>query len=426
MKPNDDAVELAQFESDLQHLPIDRIDVAQPRLFQLGMAPRYLERLRREAPVHYCSGGHFGSYWSVTRFRDVESVEFDTEAYSSDHFAGGIAIGSSPNQRHNAPSFIAMDPPRHAQRRRGVAPAFGQRRIAALAVQVRRWCEDILDNVPIGEPFDWVDRVSIELTGRTLALLLDYPQQQARELIRWSDAMMALPGGPMFKTMDEKLLVMRESFDMFDAIWRERSTRAKDDDLISMLLQISDLDEEGRTEFHGNMQLMIVGGNDTTRNSISGSVVALDRFPDEMHKLRGNPELIRNFASEVVRWQTPVAHMRRTATRDIELGGRTIAEGDKVILWYLSANRDEGVFDRGDDFQIERSNARRHLSFGAGVHRCLGARIAELQVQILWEEVLKRFPGVDVVGSPERTYSTFMHGFSKLLVSIPSRLSSER
>lgn len=416
------AEDLQDFERELATSAIERIDVARPRLFQLGLAPRYLARMRREAPVHHCTEGSFGAYWSITRHHDVEQVELDTDTFSSDHVNGGITITSRPDDPQFLPSFIAMDPPRHTQQRRVIAPAFAPQRLGEMGGQIRTWCEEILDGLPIGEAFDWVDRVSIELTARTLASLLGYPLDRSRDLIRWSEAMVALPGTPACPTLEDKLRVMNECFATFEAIWRERLAAPAGDDLISMLAGRPETRDMARGEFYGNVMLLIVGGNDTTRSSISGSVVAFDQFPAELEKLRAEPGLIAGLTPEVLRWQTPIAHMRRTAMRDVSLGGRDIAKGDKLVLWYLSANRDDAVFERADDFIIDRPNSRRHMSFGVGIHRCIGARLAELQLRTLWEEILVRFPRIEVLRPPLRSFSTFTHGYSELQVRIPARL----
>jgi cytochrome P450 len=413
----------ARYEDALATLPIEQIDVAQPALFEMGLASRYFERLRREAPVHYCANGLFGAYWSVTRFRDIEAVELDPETFSSDHFNGGITITSHPDQPQFRPSFIAMDPPRHTEQRKAIAPAFSPERVGQMSEQLRQWAVEVLDGLPIGETFDWVDRVSIELTARTLALLLGFPQERSRDLIRWSDAAVALPGSPAFPTMADKLRVMQECFATFDALWDERRKRPGGQDIISMLAANADTRDMPREELQGNVILLIVGGNDTTRNSISGSVVAFDRFPEEWRKLQAAPALLAGLTPEVLRWQTPIAHMRRTAMRDTMLGDAAIAKGDKVVLWYLSGNRDEEMMEDGDRFILDRPTARRHLAFGAGIHRCVGARLAELQLRILWEEILQRFPRIEVVQPPARTFSTFSHGYTELQVRIPARHS---
>ena len=175
-------------------------------------------------------------------------------------------------------------------------------------------------------------------------------------------------------------------------------------------------------EYHGNVILLIVGGNDTTRNTITGSVLALNQNPDQYAKLRANPELIPSMVSETIRWQTPLAHMRRTAVADIEIGGKSIKKGDKVVMWYVSGNRDETVIDDADAYIIDRARPRMHMSFGFGIHRCVGNRLAELQLQIIWEEILKRFPVIEVQREPKRVYSTFIKGYEDLPVVIPYRV----
>ncbi|MET3722727.1 cytochrome P450 [Sphingomonas trueperi] len=408
-----------RFEQDLHQLPIAALDVAQPDLFAAGFAPRYLARLRHEAPVHYCAEGRFAPYWSITRHSDIEAIELDTETFSSAHANGGITIGSSAGDPQFFPAFISMDPPRHATQRRVVAPAFSPERLAQMEPQIRAWCVEILEALPHGEWFDWVDRVSIELTARTLALLLGFPQERSRDLIRWSEAMVALPGHPAYSTPENKMRVMKECFDTFDAIWAQRLETPGGDDLISLLARGEETRHMPKPEFYGNVLLLIVGGNDTTRNSISGSVVALHAFPDALQKLRADRALLANLTPELLRWQTPIAHMRRTATRDVTIGDKHIRRGDKVVLWYLSANRDETLFERADDFVLERHNARRHLAFGFGVHRCIGARLADLQVRTLWEEILRRIPAFDVAADPVRVPSTFINGYQQVMVRLP-------
>ena len=175
---------------------------------------------------------------------------------------------------------------------------------------------------------------------------------------------------------------------------------------------------EAAREFVGNLALLITGGNDTTRNSISGGLLALNRYPNEFAKLRANPGLVTNMVPEIIRWQTPLAHMARTATQDVEMHGERIREGDRVVIWYLSGNRDPDVIDDPEAFRIERKNARHHLSFGFGIHRCLGNRLAEMQLRIVWEEILKRFDTIELDGEPERVSSCMFHGFAKMPVRV--------
>lgn len=192
-------------------------------------------------------------------------------------------------------------------------------------------------------------------------------------------------------------------------------------DLLTMMAHHPATAKMPPEEFLGNLALLIVGGNDTTRNSMSGSVYAMDRFPGELDKLKADPALMDNMVAEIIRWQTPLSHMRRTALADAELGGKQIRKGDKVVMWYASGNRDTGVFDDPDTVRIDRPNARRHLSFGFGIHRCMGNRLGELQLKILWEEILKRFDRIEVTGEPAYTRSNFVKGYSRLPVKLHAK-----
>ena len=205
-------------------------------------------------------------------------------------------------------------------------------------------------------------------------------------------------------------------------MWKERAAQPPRPDLISMLAHgeaTRDLPSRPH-EFMGNLLLLIVGGNDTTRNSISGGLLGLNRFPDEYRKLQANPALVNSMVPEIIRYQTPVIHMRRTAVTDFELGGKSIRKGDKVVMWYISGNRDEEAIEDADRFIIDRARPRQHLSFGFGIHRCVGNRLAEMQVTILWEEILKRFPMIELVEEPTRTYSNLIRGISSMKVRIPA------
>ncbi len=279
--------------------------------------------------------------------------------------------------------------------------------------------QSILDNLPRNETFDWVDRVSIELTTQMLATLFDFPFEDRRKLTRWSDVATALPTpGGIVETMEQREQELWECADYFARLWNERINSEPGNDLISMMAHGDSTRNMPRNEFLGNLILLIVGGNDTTRNSISGGVLALNENPSELKKLKANPDLIPNMVSEIIRWQTPLAHMRRTALAGTELNGKTIKKGDKVVMWYVSGNRDEEAIPNADAFIIDRPRARQHLSFGFGIHRCVGNRLAELQLKIVWEEILKRGLIPEVVAPPERVYSNFVKGYATLPVRL--------
>ena len=396
--------------------PLDQIDVSRGELFQNDEIWAYFERLRKEDPVHYCKDSVFGSYWSVTKFRDIMHVDTNHAIFSS---AEGIQI---PTRDPNLPKpgFIAMDPPEHDDQRKAVSPIVAPGNLARLEDTIRTRVCTILDSLPIGETFNWVDKVSIALTTQMLATLFDFPWEDRRLLTYWSDMATANlhdPESPV-KSNEQRLSILMDALAYFTKLWNERVNAPPKADLISMLAHSPSTQNMKPMEYLGQVLLLIVGGNDTTRNSISGGLHFLNQNPDQYQKLRDNPSLIPNMVSEIIRYQTPLAHMRRTALVDTELRGKQIKKGDKVIMWYLSGNRDEEVIPDADKFIIDRPNARQHLSFGFGIHRCVGNRLAEMQLKIMWEEILKRFHKVSVVGPAKRTHSCFVHGFLELPVRI--------
>ena len=400
-------------------LPIEQVDPSDPQLFADDTMHHYFARLRRDDPVHWVQSPRYGGFWSVTRYQDIMAVDTNHAVFSSEWSKGGITLYNPPDS-DKLPMFIAMDPPKHTGQRRTVAPSFGPSEVAAMKAECAARTGEVLDSLPIGEPFDWVQRVSIELTTGMLAKLFGFPWEERHKLTEWSDygGDVELIKSP--ETIELRLAKMQEMGMAFAALWQERMANPGKD-LISVMLQSDAMREMEPEEFIGNLILLIVGGNDTTRNSMSGGVLALNQFPEEFAKLKANPDLIPNMVSEIIRWQTPLAHMRRVATQDVELHGQTIKKGDRVLMWYASGNRDERKFENPDQLIIDRKDARNHMSFGYGIHRCMGNRLAELQLRILWEELLKRFDNIEVVGEPERVQSNFVRGYSKLMVKLTAK-----
>ena len=417
-----DTMELDTAEK-IAAMPIDEIDVSRPSLFQQDTIGLFFDRLRKEKPVHYCRESHVGPFWSITKFDDIMAVDTNHKVFSSEAKLGGIAI----QDMHSAEGalelemFIAMDPPKHDQQRKAVTPAVAPSNLLLLEPTIRERACQILDDLPIGEEFDWVDKVSIELTTMTLATLFDFPWEERRKLTRWSDVTTAAPETGIVASYEARREELIECAMYFKGLWDQRVNEPPRNDLISIMAHAPATKDMPFLEFLGNLLLLIVGGNDTTRNSISGGVLALNQNPDEYRKLNDDPSLITSMVPEIIRWQTPLTHMRRTALQEWEIGGKQIKKGDKVVMWYLSGNRDDTVIDQADRFIIDRKNPRHHLSFGYGIHRCMGNRLAELQLRIIWEEIHKRFAKVEVTGQPERLYSTLVRGITKLPVRLHAR-----
>ncbi|WP_024507536.1 cytochrome P450 [Bradyrhizobium sp. ARR65] len=414
----DKAERLRLAREEAYSTPLKDFHPGAPRLFQSDTLWPWFERLRKEEPVHYCTNAPIEPYWSVVRYHDIMHVDTNHGIFSSDARLGGISIKDAP-PGYDWPSFIAMDQPKHAEQRKTVSPMFTPGHLDELAGLIRQRSAKVLDSLPRNETFNWVEKVSIELTTQMLATLFDFPFEERRKLTRWSDVSTALPKSGIVESPEQRRKEMDECRAYFAKLWNERVNSEPRNDLLSMMAHSEATRHMDPDNLMGNIILLIVGGNDTTRNTMSASVLALNENPGEYEKLRANPELIDSMVPEVIRWQTPLAHMRRTALEDTELGGKKIKKGDRVVMWYVSGNRDEEVIERAGEFIIDRPRPRTHLSFGFGIHRCVGMRLAELQLRIVWEEILKRFERIEVVGEPKRVYSSFVRGIESLPVRIP-------
>jgi len=397
--------------------PLDELDVARPQLFEKDEHWAYFERLRREAPVNYCKDSAFGPYWSISSYKHIKEVDQTHSIFSSEP---AITIDDQ-DADFKLPMFIAMDQPKHDVQRKVVQPAVVPRNLQKFESVIRERTCSILDEIPHNEEFDWVDKVSIELTTMMLATIFGFPMEDRRKLTYWSD----VATGAVFTDFSEESQQQAQAelincLTAFTEIWHDRVKNPGEFDMITMLAHNETTKDmvNDPMEYLGNLLLLIVGGNDTTRNSMTGSVYALNKYMSEYDKLRADESLIPNMVAEVIRWQTPLAHMRRKAKQDVELNGKLIKAGDKVVMWYVSGNRDETVFEDPHRLIIDRKNARQHISFGFGIHRCMGNRLAEMQLKILWEEAQKRFKFIEVMGEPERSQSVFVKGYNNMSVRV--------
>jgi cytochrome P450 len=403
----------------------DPTDMTLPELWAEDRWDAPMRALRAKGPIHRNETSKFGPHWSVVTYKPIQHIEALPKIFSSSWEVGGITVAGDgiEHLKENEipmPMFIAMDPPNHTAQRRTVAPAFGPSEVDRMRKDAVARTAEVLDSLPVGKPFDWVDLVSMELTTQMLAILFDFPWEERRKLTYWSDI---LGDVERFDSDEERAFRRDTAFEMgaaFKHLWDTKAASPGQHDLISIMLQSDAMKHMSEYEFMGNLILLIVGGNDTTRNSMSAYAWGLEQFPDQRAILEQNhdPELAVNAMHEILRWQTPLAHMRRTAMEDTELFGHQIKKRDKIALWYASANRDEEIFPEGEKIKVERENARRHLSFGYGIHRCVGARVAELQLTALISEMQKRRLRANVVEAPEIVPACFVHGYRKMMVEL--------
>ena len=395
------------------------LDVSQAEIYAEDRWREPFAWLRANAPVHRVEDSKHGPYWSVSTYQPIVDIEAQPDLFSSSWRQGvtSITIAERPPGK-GFPNFIRMDAPEHGLQRKVVTPAFTPSEMARLATDIRARAGALLDALPVGERFDWVDKVSIELTTQMLAVLFDFPWQDRRLLPFWSDVAGNIEQFNDDAAQETRLGHLQDMGNYFKRLWDERLAGAAAPDLLSRMIRSEVTGSMSMDEFIGALTLLVIGGNDTTRNTMSALVYALDQYPDQRAALEADPALTDNAVSELIRWQTPLAHMRRNAVRDVELEGQTIRAGDKVVLWYISANRDESVFPDAERFDVRRENARRHLAFGYGVHRCVGARLAELQVRILIEEMAKRRLRAHVEAAPVRVAQSFVHGYESIEVSL--------
>ena len=404
---------------------ITPVNLKDPELYRDGIPHQLFAQLRRETPVSWNPETDDRGFWAITRYDDILAISKTPKVFSSAREHGGhrmfdenvVGVAGLGAKEAEAP-MISMDPPRHNQYRRMLSPGFSPGRIRQLEERIRELATAILDRLEGRETCDFVTDIAAELPIQMLAELLGVPQEDRGKLFEWSNALIA-EDDPEYRPSPEVTAQKLASMsDYAISLWNERAVRPGDD-LITMLIS-SRIDGEQitREQYIGTFVLLVAAGNETTRNSIAGGFLALAEHPSEKRRLLGNPSLMTSAASEIVRWVSPVMHMRRTALEAAELAGQRIRPGDKVILWYCSANRDESVFDDPFRFDVGRAEPP-HLGFGAGQHFCLGARLAEVQIRTFFDEFLRRYPNARPEGEVRRMRSNFIVGYK----SIPTRLN---
>jgi cytochrome P450 len=376
--------------------------------------------LRREDPVHWVDEPDGGrGYWAVTRYEDIRAVHRDVETFSSE--IGGTSLEDlEPEQIEARKSMIDMDPPRHDELRGLIARRFTPRAVHVWEEQVRKVTRAVLDRaLPLGE-FDFVHEVSSEIPMQVFAEIMGIPQDERREIIDIGDRLLgnqdpefATPPDDAHRNLPFSHPAALEMFEFGRRLAAERRKHPKDDIITQLAFE-----PLTQREFDVYFVLLATAGNETTRHTITHGLLALLEFPDEMERLRADAELGKPAAEEMLRWATPVHHFRRTARHDTELAGTHIAAGDKVITWFVSGNRDDTVFEEPDRFDVGRQ-PNRHMAFGpGGIHHCMGAHLARMEIRIAFEELLSRSATIELVGPPERLRSNFFNGIKRLPVRV--------
>ena len=400
------------------------VDLGNPDLYVSGVPHEVFTWLRREDPVHWNPVTNGRGFWSITKYDDIVAVSKNPEVFSSAREHGGhriydeniVGTAGMGAEETDAP-FISMDPPEHNRYRRMISPGFGPSRLKALEGQIHDRVCNILDRLGARKECEFVTEVAAELPIQVLAELLGIPQADRLKLFDWSNSMIAEDDPELRKGPEETAADVRAMIEYSGRLWEERVANPGPD-LISMLIH-PDADGEvmSKERYLGTFILLVAAGNETTRNSISGGLITLARFPEQRQRLADNPALYGTAAAKIIRYVSPILHMRRTAIADSVLRGKTIRRGDKVIMWYVSANRDEQIFTNPLGFDLTRAEATQ-LGFGVGQHFCLGARLAELQLRIFFTEFLRRYPKAEPSGPIRRMRSNFVAGIKEMPVRL--------
>jgi linalool 8-monooxygenase len=409
-----------------------KIDLKNPDLYVDAVPYETFAWLRANDPVHWNPEADGPGFWALTRHEHIVQVSTDPETFSSARANGGHRIFNEDDAADPSveASMISMDPPRHVDYRRMIMGGFTPPRLRDMEAGIRARAHALINamitkQAEAGGPIDFVDSFSAPYAIQTLAELFGVGPEDGDKLFEWSNAVVGEDDPELRSSQDYINACIQEMAIYSMGLWQLRE-QALGDDLISMLVRSAkDGAEMPVQRYLATFILLVVAGNETTRNSITGGMIALVQNPDQRAALITDPSLLPHAAHEIVRYVSPVMHMRRTATRDVELGGKTIKAGDKVVMWYGSGNRDEAVFDAPNQFDIRRTVPKdsapsapgRHLGFGFGQHVCLGQRLAELQLKVAFETLFERLPNLKPVGAPRRLRSNFINGIKCQMVT---------
>lgn len=402
------------------------VDLANPELYERSEAHALFARLRKERPITWSVGPDGRGFWSVLRYPDITAVAKNPRLFSSSWYLGGHRLHDEANAellRGPGPTLLTLDPPEHGAYRGLISPGFTAERIRGLEASIRARVTELLDRIARRGECEFVSSVSAELPIQVLAELLGVPPEDRLRLFEWSNALIGESDPDLRKPGEYIHQCLKEMGAYAQKLWRER-LRRPGEDLVSMLVH-TELPGTGDVisiqAYYATFCTLVVAGNESVRNSIAGGLVALSQHPEQRQRLLDNPALIPQAVKEIVRWVSPFLHFCRTATEDTELAGQHIAKGDTVVLWYVSGNRDETVFDQPERFDVTRAG-QSHLGFGLGIHHCIGWRLAELQLTVMFQELLRRFPDMEPSGPIRRVRSNFVNGIKEM----PVRFTPER
>jgi cholest-4-en-3-one 26-monooxygenase len=399
------------------------IDLVNPDNWVPGVPHEAFRLLRAKAPVfwHDMPGSDSG-FWAITKYEDVVAISKDPATFSSYRGTALLRDLAGDDLDQTRTIMLNMDPPQHSKYRKLVNQGFTPRMTAAMEPRIRKATVEILDAIAQRGSCDFVRDISAELPLIVIAELIGIPIEDRHKVFEWSNRLIGFDD-PEFQTTEEDGKMAAMEIWLYANQLAELRKKDPKDDLVSVLMT-GEVDGEKLTEmeFDSFFLLLAVAGNETTRNLISGGMLALIEHPAERRKLLENPSLLNSAVEEMLRWVSPVSQFRRTATRDTQIRGQKIKENDKIVVYYQSANRDEAVFVDPNRFDVARS-PNNHIAFGIGEHFCLGANLARLEIRVMFEEILRRLPDIELAGPVRRLRSNFINGIKEMPVKFtPPRM----